>query len=61
MLASYKHSYLLDPFLSYEENKIVKCCENDTWAKVVLIRLGINVFVNKARGGGSPKFFINTL
>jgi len=29
--------------------------------KVVLIRLGIYVFVNKARGGGSPKFFINTL
>jgi hypothetical protein len=29
---------------------------------VVLIRLGIYVFVNKAReGGGSPKFFINTL
>jgi hypothetical protein len=30
-------------------------------SKVVLIRLGIYVFVNKARGGGSPKFFINTL
>jgi hypothetical protein len=29
--------------------------------KVVLIRLGIYVFVNKARGGGSPNFFINTL
>jgi hypothetical protein len=29
--------------------------------KVVLIRLGIHVFVNKARGGGNPKFFINTL
>ncbi len=29
--------------------------------KVILIRLGIYVFVNKARGGGSPKFFINTL
>jgi hypothetical protein len=29
--------------------------------KVVLIRLGIYVFVNKARGGGSPKIFINTL
>ncbi len=29
--------------------------------KVVLIRFGIFVFVNKARGGGSPKFFINTL
>jgi hypothetical protein len=29
--------------------------------KVVLIRLGIYVFVNKARGGGSPKFFIHTL
>ncbi len=29
--------------------------------KVVLIRLGIYVFVNKARGGGSPKFFISTL
>jgi len=24
--------------------------------KVVLIRLGIYLFVNKARGGGSPKF-----
>jgi hypothetical protein len=30
-------------------------------SKVVLIRLGIYVFVNKARGGGSPKFFIDTL
>ncbi len=29
--------------------------------KVVLIRLGIYLFVNKAKGGGSPKFFINTL
>jgi hypothetical protein len=29
--------------------------------KVVLIRLGIYVFVNKARGGGSLNFFINTL
>jgi hypothetical protein len=29
--------------------------------KVVLIRLAIYVFVNKARGGGSPKYFINTL
>ncbi len=29
--------------------------------KVVLIRLGIYLFVNKARSGGSPKFFINTL
>ncbi len=29
--------------------------------KVVLIRLGIYVFVNKARGGGGPKFFIKTL
>jgi hypothetical protein len=25
--------------------------------KVVLIRLGIYVLVNKARGGGSPNFF----
>ncbi len=25
------------------------------------IRLGIYVFVNKARGGGNAKFFINTL
>jgi hypothetical protein len=30
-------------------------------AKVVFIRLGNYVFVNKARGGGSPKSFINTL
>jgi hypothetical protein len=29
--------------------------------KVVLIRLGIYVSANKARGGGSPKIFINTL
>ncbi len=29
--------------------------------KVVLIRLGIYLFVSKARGGGSPKFYINTL
>ncbi len=28
------------------------------WYIVVLIRLGIYLFVNKARGGGSPKFFI---
>jgi hypothetical protein len=31
-----------------------------THIKVVLIRLGIYIFVNKARGGGSAKFFINT-
>ncbi len=29
--------------------------------KVVLIRLGIYVFVNKARVGGSPQIFTNTL
>jgi hypothetical protein len=34
---------------------------NKVMPKVVLIRLGIYVFVNKARGGGSPIFFINTL
>ncbi len=30
-------------------------------SKVVFIRLAIYVFVNKARGGGSPKFFINVV
>jgi hypothetical protein len=29
--------------------------------KVVLIRLGIYLLVAKARGGGSPNFFIHTL
>ncbi len=36
-------------------------CGCDISLKVVFIRLGIYVSVNKAGGGGSPKFFINTL
>jgi hypothetical protein len=32
----------------------------DNSSKVVLTRLGIHLFENKARGGGSSKFFIHT-
>jgi len=31
------------------------------WIKVVLMRLGIHLFVNKERGGGNPQYFIRTL
>jgi hypothetical protein len=31
------------------------------WIKVVLMRLGIHLFVNKERWGGNPQFFIRTL
>jgi hypothetical protein len=45
----------------------IQCRDSNIWLwdevlyKVVLIRLGIYFFVNKARGDGSPKFFIHTL
>jgi hypothetical protein len=31
------------------------------WIKVVLMRLGIHLFVNKERWGGNPQYFIRTL
>jgi hypothetical protein len=46
--------FTCNKFTDYINKCDIKC-------KVVLIRLGIYVFVNKARGGGSPRFFINTL
>ena len=47
----------ISKFISYQSGAVMSVGAT----KVVLIRLGIYVFVNKARGGGSPKFFINTL
>ncbi len=51
-------SQVFYPWASRTQPTIRKVCKK---GKVVLIRLGTYVFVNKARGGGSPKFFINTL
>ncbi len=65
----YAQSELLDYF--YMVEKIIAVWERASTVhfylffvyegKVVLKRLGIYVFVSKERGGGSPKFFINTL
>jgi len=44
-------------FLTGEVICIQECTSYCT-IKVVLIRLGIYLFVNKARGGGRPKFLL---
>jgi len=56
--SSHRSIYRYTKFIRY---RIIAPVATMDLTKVVLIRLGIYLFVNKARGGGSPKFFIHTL